>query len=132
MKRIIVAVSLATAACAANLPGMPGTISDKKSEFDGGRIVYLQPANAGTYGLAMGAQWRSSASDYVQIVVQWLGEYAAIQDRAGLEFNADGRIIQLDSIGLPTDFTATPGPGYMTFKTSTKIFAMPRVDFQAL
>jgi hypothetical protein len=133
MKQVL--AGLCTAAlltgCGA-MPGMPGTVTQEKSTFDGSNIVAVKPANAGTYGLAMGASWRSSAPEYVQILVEWLGDYAAIQDKAGLEFNVDGKIIRLDSVGLPTQFSSTQGPGSVTFKTSAKAFVMRRDDFQSL
>ena len=116
----------------ASMPGMPGYVSEETSTFDGARTIAVAEGNAGTFGLALGARWRSSAPEYVQIVAKVVGEYAAIEDRGGLEFNADGRIIRLDATRYPTQHEAARGVGTVVYRSSSKAFLMRRDDFQSI
>lgn len=117
--------TIALVACG-SIPGSPGHISEEKSTFDGTTTISVSPGHASGC-CSLGARWRSGAPDYVQIVVKMHGTYAAIQDRAGLEFNVDGQVIRLDSTGHPTRFDRDGN-----IRHSTKAFVMRRADFQRL
>jgi len=125
----VVVVSVLVAGCGV-MPGSPGYISESKSTFDGGTTISVDPGHASGC-CSLGANWRSVAPDYVQIVVVLHGDYSAIENLGGLEFNIDGRIVRLDATGHPTQFDSTRS-GTMVFRKSSKAFVMRRGDFDAM
>lgn len=128
MMRTIV-VTLALAGCGV-MPGAPGYISETTSRFDGGREISVSPGHASGC-CSLGATWRSMAPTVVHIVAENIGSLVSIQDRGGLEFNIDGRVVKLDSTGHPTEFEATRHQG-VTYRRSSKSFIMKRADFEAM
>ena len=125
-----VVIALFLTACG-TMPGFPGYISESKSDFDGSTWLKVHPGHASGC-CALGAAWNSKQPDLVQIEAVLHGEYAAIADTGGLEFNVDGRMLRLSSSGLPTQFEATRGAGSSVMRTSSKSFAIRREDFGAL
>lgn len=133
MRALLTAVLLATiAGCgttlgdAIGIPRYPGQITEETSTFDGVRVISVEPGPASGC-CSLGANWRSNAPDYVQIVVSAMGSYSSINSRSGLEFNIDGRLVRLDSTGHPTQFNYASG-----YRESTKTFVMRRADFNSM
>lgn len=118
--------------CAA-LPGFPGSVSTHTSTFDGAKEISVEPSGVRGSGIAnpfsLGAHWSTRAPDTVIVVVQIIGEYAVIESRAGLEFNAGGKILSLDSPQVVTDLDSRQGVGMSRLRTSEKRFPMRRADF---
>lgn len=127
--RLVLLVAATLAGCAI-APGWPGYISESKSDFDGSRVVSVHPGSASGC-CSIGATWSSGRPEQVQIDASITGgSYTSIQ---GIAFNIDGRIVQLPTTNLPTQFDSARVPGTATtYRSSVKSFVIPRADFDAM
>ena len=94
--------------------------TEKRSGFDGGRVVSIAPhgtACSDFVCISLGAQWSQVAGTGAVLEVAILGAYRSIT-RA--ELSIDGRVVPLNSGNITT--FATPVPG---LRESRKPFGVP-------
>jgi hypothetical protein len=136
MRVFITLVVVAALAACESMPGFPGYISERTSQFDNSKEITVEPAGVRGEGLtnpfSLGAQWTSRAPDTVVLVVRVLGDYQSIDSKQGLQFNIDNNILSLDSPQAITQLDATQGPGTMQFRSSEKRFPIALKDFDRI
>lgn len=105
---IAILISGCTASQMANMSGMPGSITDQVSSFDGQREItmqksYIRQNSASTAGfnpatMSMGAFWSSKMpKDTIIVDVGVDGTYSIATDES-LQFNVDGTMYQFSSV----------------------------------
>jgi len=109
-------IALLVGACAtvdqlASLPGAPGYITEERSEFDGARELYMEPAwTEGDVKLSL--RWRSTMDDGTAVMVATVKGAYNIIDGQSLKFNVDGRVISLHAIDSVTEIRTTTAGSY--------------------
>lgn len=128
---IIAVLLLAIAGC---MPGMPGTVKESRSEFDGAKHIVMEPAHIyrsadmmSMSDFQLGLSWVSTEPENLLFSVILNNEIVNIEPRDGLQFNIDGDIIKLSSPNIGTDFdTQRLGATAMMVSTSRKDFLADR------
>lgn len=110
MKRVIATASICFffAGCV-GMPGMPGTVYEKKSAFDNAVEISMEPAWVGSSGFKLAVFWRSTMAESELILDCVIKGTHSIASGKSLKFNVDGEIVALETIDELTDFTFTSG-----------------------
>ena len=99
---LFLASACATVDELASMPGAPGTISEGRSEFDGARELYMEPAwTDGNVKLSL--RWRSTMAGETAIMVATVKGAHNISDGKSLKFNIDGQVTALQAIDPVTE-----------------------------
>jgi len=131
MRLALITLSLLLAGCAAdssfNDAMTPSARVDKDS-FDGKIVIRQDPVSAAS---SLTEAWHSLGFDWTERTPDTVYVTAAVQGIAaitGLAFNIDGRVVdELQTASAATDFEGITGA-----RISSRRFAMPYSDFNAL
>ena len=98
---------LLISACVTGMPGMPGAISESKSQFDGTKQVSMEWLYSTYIKLALFKNSKMNKDDIIMTAVV-KGAHNFAKD-ASLHCNVDGEIISFNSVDSLTDINTSSG-----------------------